>query len=120
VLSLFGFGLFLAMTPAEGEEVFGRVQALYAQGATGVLLEAALAPRSAPVRWADVDVDGRTHLVRVPAELRPRVGDRVSVRLREPRSTHVARILPTLDESRALAVEPESAHIADRMGARTP
>lgn len=78
------------MTPAEGQEVLGRVQALYAEGATGVLVEAALAPRHAPVRWADVEVDGRMHLVRVPAELRVRVGDRVSVRPGEPRSTHVA------------------------------
>ena len=118
VLALFGFGLFLAMTPAQGEEVLGRVRALYAQAANGVLLEASLAARNARVRWADVEVDGRTHLVRVPRELLPRVGDRVSVRLGEPRSTHVARVLPTVAESRALSLEPAGAHVADSVGTR--
>jgi hypothetical protein len=113
VLALIGIGLLLAMTPAQGEEVLGRVRALYAQAANGVLLEASLAPRNARVRWADVEVDGRMHLVRVPAELLPRVGDWVGVRLGEPRSTHVARVLPTTAENRALRIESAGARVAD-------
>lgn len=45
-----------------------------------------------------------------------RVGDRVSVRLGEPRSTQVARVLPTVAESRALSIEPAGARVADRLG----
>jgi hypothetical protein len=57
------------------------------------------------------------HLVRVPAELRVRVGDVVSVRLGEPRFTSIARVLPTVAESRALSIEPAGARVADRLGA---
>jgi hypothetical protein len=125
VLALLGFGLFLALTPAEAEQLIGRVQALYVQAAPGVLMEAAgigkgsaHAPgESAQAHWADVEVDGRMHLVRVPAELRMRVGDRVSVRLSEPRSTHIARVLPTVAESRALSIEPAGARVAEGLGA---
>jgi hypothetical protein len=116
VLALLGFGLFLALTPAEAEQLIGRVRALYVQPAPGVLMEAGLTTGSGQLHWADVEVDGRMHLVRVPAELRMRVGDRVSVRLGEPRSTHVARVLPTVAESRALSIEPAGARVADRLG----
>lgn len=122
MLALLGFGLFLALTPAEAEQLIGRVRALYVQAAPGVLMEAAgkgsahANGESAQAHWADVEVDGRMHLVRVPAELRMRVGDRVSVRLGEPRSTHIARVLPTVAESRALSIEPAGARVAERLG----
>ncbi len=116
MLALLGFGLFLALTPAEAEQLIGRVRALYVQPAPGVLVEAGLGRGGARVHWADVEVDGRMHLVRVPSELRTRVGDRVSVRLGEPRFTHIARVLPTVAESRALSIEPAGAHVADRLG----
>lgn len=79
-------------------------------------MEARFANGSTQVDWADVEVEGRMHLVRVPSELRTRVGDRVSVRLGEPRSTQVARVLPTVVESRALSIEPAGARVADRLG----
>jgi hypothetical protein len=97
---------------AQAEETTGRVRAIYYEAARGVLLDAKLAHRPSAIRWADVDLGGRSVLVLMPAKLNAGVGDLVAVRLAEPRSNQLAQILPDVAVSRALDVDPRQ--FADR------
>ena len=100
-----------AISPAHAQEVTGRVQGIYYQSANGVLVDAKMLHSPSAIRWADVEVRGRLVLVQMPADLNPKVGDLVAVRLAEPKSSQLAQILPTVTVGRALALEPESASV---------
>jgi hypothetical protein len=105
-LALFCFGLFLFLSPANAQEVTGRVRAIYYEAAHGVLVDAKLTRRPSKIRWADVELAGRMVLVQMPAGFDPLVGDLVAVRLAEPKSSQLAQILPQVAVSRALEINP--------------
>ena len=105
-LSFCCFGLFLFLSPANAQEATGRVRAIYYEAAHGVLVEAKLARRPTAIRWADVELQGRSVLVRMPAAFNAGVGDLVAVRLAEPKSSQLAQILPQVAVSRALEINP--------------
>jgi hypothetical protein len=107
-LGLVGFGIFLFLSPANAEETVGRVRAIYYEAAPGVLVDSRFAHRSTAIRWADVDVGGRSVLAKMAPELRARVGERVAVRLADPKSTPLAQVLPDVATARALEAVPES------------
>jgi len=100
---------FVAVSPVRAEEqLTGRIRTIYYEVARGVFVEASMKRSAAAIRWADVDLPGRSVLVQLPAELQAATGDLVAVRLAEPKSTQTAQILPMISVGRALAVEPES------------
>ena len=105
-LAFFGFGLFLFLSPANAEDATGRVRAIYYEAARGVLVEAKLSHRTAAIRWADVELQGRNVLVQMPSGLNAGVGDVVAVRLAEPSSSQLAHVLPQVAVSRALEINP--------------
>ncbi len=102
----------LAPTPAWPADVLGKVQALYYESARGVFLDARMLRNTAATRWADVDIEGRVMLVQLPAGMSALPGDMVSVRLGEPKSGQLARVLPTTVISRALEVNPQPSQVA--------
>ena len=105
-LALCMLGMLLFLTPAQAEDAFGRVRAIYYEAAQGVLVDARLLKGQHAVRWADVDVQGRMLLVQMPADLRAGIGDLVGVRLGAPKSTELAQLLPALAVNRAIEVNP--------------
>jgi len=107
-LALVGFGIFLFLSPAEAEETVGRVRAIYYEAAPGVLVEARFAHRATAIRWADVDVRGRSVLAKMPREVQAGIGEQVAVRLADPKSSQLAQVLPALAAARALEAVPES------------
>lgn len=77
----------LVWLPARADEVTGHVRAIYYQAAGGVLLAPNLLRRPSAPRWADVELDDRSHaLVEIPPGLDARVGDVVAVQLATPKS----------------------------------
>jgi hypothetical protein len=98
----------LAAFPVHAEEVFGRVDAVYYEAARGVLVDAKLHRRASGPRWADVDVGGRKVLARVPDDMRLSTGDRIAVRLGDPKSSQLAAILPSTTVSRVIAPDPNA------------
>jgi hypothetical protein len=77
----------LAALPAYGEELTGRVRAIYYEAAGGVLVEPRMLRRPSAVRWVDVELDGeRRVLVQLPSSLDAGVGDIVAVQLAAPKS----------------------------------
>ncbi len=106
---LFAFGLLcLLATAVRAEEAIGRVQAIYYEAAPGVLVDSRFRARPSAIRWADVEVGGRHVLAKMPAEVRAGVGERVAIRLANPKSTPLAQILPEVATARALESIPES------------
>lgn len=93
---------------ALADEALGRVRAVYYETARGVLVEARVA-RPGAIRWADVAVGTGSVLVQLPPGMEARVGDVVALRPGEPKSSELARVLPTSVASRALAAEQSSA-----------
>jgi hypothetical protein len=108
VLALVAFGIFLFLSPANAEEAVGRLRAVYYEAAPGVLVESRFAHSRSGIRWADIDVGGRRVLARMPAEVQAGVGERVAVRLADPKSSQLAQVLPTLSTARAFEVPQQS------------
>jgi hypothetical protein len=111
---IFLAGLLLAavLSPASAEDATGRVRAIYYQAGPGVLVDAKMLHSPSAIRWADVDVRGRSVLVQMPAEMNAKPGDLVAVRLAEPKSSQLAQILPELAVSRAIAIDPQAPQFA--------
>jgi hypothetical protein len=105
-LVFFCFGLFLFLSPANAQEATGRVRAIYYEAARGVLVDARMSHRPSAIRWADVELQGRSVLVQMPSGLSAGVGDLVAVRLAAPKSNQLAQILPQVAVSRALEINP--------------
>ena len=69
------------------------------------------------MRWLDVELEGdlppsgKRQLVLLPRGMEAAPGDRVALRLGEPKSTQLAEVLPAVATNRALAVirEPKFA-----------
>jgi hypothetical protein len=108
LLALVAFGIFLFLSPANAEEAVGRLRGIYYEAAPGVLVESRFSHSRSAIRWADIDVGGRRVLARMPAEVQAVVGERVAVRLADPKSSQLAQVVPTLAVSRALEIVPES------------
>ncbi len=110
---------------ARAQETQGSVRAIYWEAAPGVLVGAGMLHRRGAARWLDVELDDvrpEAHarvLVFSPDGMEPSVGDRVALRLGEPKSTQLAAILPPVTVNRALAVVPGLAETASA-GASKP
>jgi len=107
-LVLLTFGLTAFLSPANAEEAIGRVRAIYYEAAPGVLVDSRFTHRRSAIRWADVEVRGRNVLAKMPQEVQAGVGERVAIRLADPKSTALAQVLPDVATARALEVVPES------------
>jgi hypothetical protein len=108
-LALACFALLPALAcPASAEEAVGRVRGIYYEQAPGVLVDSRFRHRPSAIRWADVDIGGRSVLAKMPEDVQVRIGERVAVRLADPKSTPLAQILPTVASARALEAVPES------------
>ncbi|HYD56110.1 MAG TPA: hypothetical protein VEB41_04300 [Burkholderiales bacterium] len=94
--------------PSGAEEVTGRVAAIYREASPGVLMEERLARPRGGARWADVDVDGRRILARLPDEMPLSLGERIAVRVGAPKSSQLAYVLPMTTVSRAIAPDPNA------------
>ena len=108
IFALLGFALVLFFSPANAEEASGRVRAIYYEAAPGVLVDSRFTHRRSAIRWADVEVRGRNVLAKMPQEVQAGVGERVAIRLADPKSTALAQVLPDVATARALEVVPES------------
>ena len=86
--------------PSGAEEVTGHVAAIYREASPGVLMEERLAGSLAGARWADVDVNGRRILARVPDGMALSRGERIAVRVGAPKSSQLAQVLPMTTVSR--------------------
>lgn len=96
---------FLLSLPAGADEVAGIVETVYYEAAPGLLQQ--WHPRVGARRlWADIDVDGRKLLARVPEGMPISPGQRIAVRPGEPKSTPLARALPMTTVSRVAAPDP--------------
>jgi hypothetical protein len=95
-----------AAFPAGAEEALGRVEGVYHEAARGVFVPAR--GTEARSRWADVDVGGRKVLARVPDGMAVAPGDRIALRLGDPKSSPLAFVLPTTTVSRVLAPDPNA------------
>src|SRR4051812_21085875 len=93
---------------AGAEEAIRRGGGIYYEQAPGVLVDSRFHHRPSAIRWADVDIGGRSVLAKLPEEVQARIGERVAVRLADPKSTPLAQILPTVASARALEAVPES------------
>ena len=102
------FALVLFLSPANAEEASGRVRAIYYEAAPGVLVDSRFSHRRTAIRWADVEVGGRSVLAKMPQDVQAGVGERVAIRLADPKSSQLAQVLPTLSTARTLEVLPES------------
>ena len=117
-LTLFCIACLLYLSPAGAEEATGRVRGIYYEASRGVLVDARMLRRPSAVRWADVELDGthaperKRQLVQMPAEMNAAIGDLVSVRLGEPKSTQLAGILPAIAMNRATTVNPDGPQFA--------
>ena len=77
---------------AHAEDISGLVRYVYYEAARGVMVDARMRPSNAQA-WADVELaDRRRVLVQVPREMTAYVGDLVTVRLGEPKSSVLASI----------------------------
>jgi hypothetical protein len=110
LLALAGLGLLCAIAcPAQADEAVGRVRAIYYEEAPGVLVDSRFRHRPTAIRWADVDIGGgRSVLAKMSSDVQARIGERVAVRLADPKSTPLAQVLPTVSAARALEAVPES------------
>ena len=106
--ALVALALCLFALSLRAEEVQGRVRAIYYEAAPGVLVDSRFAHRPTAIRWADVDVGGRSVLAKMAPEVRAGIGERVAVRLANPKSTPLAQVLPDVATARALESAPES------------
>jgi hypothetical protein len=87
----------------------GRVRAIYYESAPGVLVDSRFSHRPSAIRWADVEVrGGRYVLAKMLPEVQAGIGERVAVRLADPKSTPLAQILPGVASARAYEVIQES------------
>jgi hypothetical protein len=117
-LAIFCFASLLYVPCAGAEEATGRVRGVYYEAARGVLVEAKMQRPLSAARWVDVELDGdlpperKRQLVQMPADLHVQAGDRVALRLGEPKSTQLAEILPFVAMNRALAVNPQPPQFA--------
>ena len=95
--------LFLLCLSARAEDALGRVRAIYFETAPGVLVDARMSHRASAVRWADVETrSGRMLLVQLPAGMETGPGELVAIRLGDPKSSPLARVLPTVAVNRAV------------------
>ena len=106
--AFFAFGFVVLLSPANAEETIGRVRTIYYEAAPGVLVDSRFAHRSTAIRWADVVIGGRSVLAKMPPEVRAGVGEKVAVRLADPKSTPLAQVLPEVATARALEAVPVS------------
>lgn len=99
---------FLFANAASAEETTGRVRSIYYESSRGVLVDASMLRRPAAARWADVELvgSGSRVLAQLAAGMDAAVGDLVSVRLGEAKSSQLAQALPSLTVSRAQKLEP--------------
>lgn len=107
---LFAAAAAAAAAPARAaEEALGRIDGLYYQTAPGVLVAAKLQRLPRGERWADVDLgNGRRVLARIPADMNVAPGDRIAVRVGDPKSSPLAQVLPTTTVSRAIGPDPNA------------
>jgi len=108
ILALVGFALVLFLSPANADEAVGRVRAIYYEAAPGVLVDSRFTHRRSAIRWADVDLGGRSVLAKMPQDVQAGIGERVAIRLADPKSSQRAQVLPTLSTARTLEALPES------------
>ena len=93
----------VSLPAAHAEDATGLVRDVYYQAARGVMVDARMRPSNAQA-WADVELaDRRRVLVQVPREMTAYVGDMVTVRLGEPKSTALASLSTV---NRVTAVRP--------------
>lgn len=115
----------LASVPAGAEEAIGRVRAVYAEVARGVMMDPRLGRASASAtRWADVEIGGGTGeprrvLVQMSPALEASPGDLVTVQLEDRLPARLAaEQLPMLRVSRITEVRTRAfAGIGDAPGA---
>ena len=100
--------LLAASASALAEDVAGRVDAVYFEVSPGVFIAGVARPPAGAARWADVTLDGRRVLARVPDDVQVRQGDRIAVRVGDRKSAPLAQVLPTTTVSRALAPDPNA------------
>ena len=118
--------LYAGSTPAQ--DATGRVRGVYYEASRGVLVDASMLRGAKARRWLDVELDGqiageaRRELVLLPQGMDAVIGDRVALRLGEPKSTQLAEVLPGVAINRALAVEsqPQFAGGASAGSSRVP
>jgi len=109
-LSFAFFALLVGAFPLHAEETYGRVRAIYYEGARGVLLDAKMLRRPGALRWVDVELDGRRRaLVQLPSAMDASVGDVVAVQLETPKQ--VAQSEP-LRVSRVTEVRARASQLA--------
>jgi len=112
VLTLACIAGLLYLSSASAQEATGRVRAVYYEASRGVLVDAGMLRGKKAARWLDVELDagigaGRRELVLLPEGMSASVGDRVALRLGEPKSTQLAEVLPAIAVNRAYAVESQ-------------
>ena len=113
VISLCCLAALLYLSTANAQEATGRVRAVYYEASRGVLVDASMLRSSKAQRWLDVELDGqiagapRRELVLLPQGMSAAVGDRVALRLGEPKSTQLAEVMPALAVHRALSIESQ-------------
>src|SRR4051812_23487472 len=99
VLALFCIVALLYLPSAGAQEASGRVRGIYFEASRGVLVDASLLRRPGATRWLDVELDGdqpaerRRQLVLLRPGMDAALGDVVSLRLGEPKSTQLAEVL---------------------------
>ena len=106
------------LSNAFAEEASGRVRGVYFEAAPGVLVDASMQRRPFATRWADVEIDGdraapKRQLVQIPNDMHVTMGDQVTLRLGEPKSTQLAGVMPSVTLNRALAVTPAGPQFAE-------
>jgi hypothetical protein len=117
----------LLYVPGAGaQETTGRVRAILFEAAPGVLVDASMMRSPSAARWLDVELEGdapssrKRQLVFLPRGMEAALGDRVAVRLGEPKSTQLAGVLPAVASNRALTVNPQGPAFADNASAGAP
>jgi hypothetical protein len=119
LLGLFCIAALLYVPAAEAQETTGRVRGILFEAAPGVLVDASMIRSASAARWLDVELDGdvpsahKRQLVLLPRGMEASLGDRVALRLGEPKSSQLAGVLPAVASNRALAVKPQGPAFAD-------
>ncbi|MGE5641291.1 MAG: hypothetical protein ACM30H_14470 [Clostridia bacterium] len=119
LLALFCIAALLYVPAAGAQETTGRVRGILFEAAPGVLVDASMMRSASAARWLDVELDGdvplsrKRQLVLLPRGMEASLGDRVALRLGEPKSTQLAGVLPAVASNRALAVNPQAPKFAD-------
>ncbi len=123
LLGLFCIAALLYVPSAGAQEATGRVRGILFEAAPGVLVDASMMRGASAARWLDVELEGdvplsrKRQLVLLPRGMEASLGDRVALRLGEPKSTQLAGVLPAVAANRALAVNPQGPKFADNASA---